>query len=199
MYVTSAYSDADKQLALVCSYTDNVVVDALTGKLYTRWGNDEAAYTAPTYFNANAADLVGDHLLADQILALYNIDFISLDADFDPDAAISKDEFAQLLRNLNYSAYRTFTNGDAYESDDSMTTEDAIIAIIDALGYGDIAQLTDIFNPNAVPAGVASSAAGYYAIANGLNLLANLSPSAAVMTKAEACCLLYNFIVFSNQ
>lgn len=209
-------SEIEKKLALVYSYDNmaSTVVDALTGDLYYIYSNEKAVYTPKEYYDTKAIDKVSDHAAAKQILAMYNLGGIEITKDFNADAAIEKVQFENMIANIiNNSGYYYYgtryydgsmpeaATADAKAADIYMTREQAIVTIVDMLGYGDIAKINDIFKDTGdIFKGVDKSLTGYYAIVNALGLLNEVSPDTAdgKLTYAGACSFIYNYILYTN-
>jgi|GEM_PF-2391626 len=196
-------TETEKTAALVYSYSNpsgnmfDVVVDATSGKLMNRWGDGDAVYYPTKYFIPNAADFLKDHPAAKQMLALYNIGILNLTKSFNPDEAITREEFLVMLQTMYYD-YRYSQNFlDGSNADSPISLEESVTALIDTLGYGDIAKINSIFKPikNIDP-----DFTGYYAIANSFDLLDNLPANTkdGNITKAGAAALLYNYIIFNE-
>lgn len=207
-------SEIEKKLALVYSYNEmtHVFVDALTGKVCNRWSEDEAVYVEKQYFDTKAIESVKDHDAAEQILALYNLGGIEISKDFNPDAEISIDEFEKIVSNIINTGYYnpritpvaalySYEKDGVTIADASMTREKAVIVMVNMIGYGEIAQMSELFkNDGELFKNIDASLTGYYAIANALGLLNEISTDTAngKLTYAGACCFVYNYILYTN-
>ena len=190
-------TETDKSVALVYSYSNpagsmyDVTVDALSGKLTSRWGDSEAVYYPTEYFIPNAVECIKNHPAEKQMSALYDVGILNITNDFNPDAAITLNEYTTMLQNIG-SHYRYNVN--YTDSADPISAEESLTTLIDTLGYGDIASMNSIFKSikNIDP-----EFTGYYAIANAIGLLNNLPATTKEgnLTISGASTIIYNYII----
>ncbi len=193
----------EKQLVPVYKYNYGARIDAITGKVYNEWGNEEAKYEAPVYYYENAQSKIGNTPQSDKIATLYNMDIIDIREDFNAGKLLTKREFTDMINMLGYGFSDSLKNISSYKDEDILKRKDAVIVMIDALGYSDIAKYSDIFKFDTTLYGeIPSDLTGYYAIAQALGLLEDFGTDLkndSPLTVADASSILYNFILFKNS
>jgi Fungalysin/Thermolysin Propeptide Motif. len=191
------YSAEEKQLSPVYSYIYNGYVDAISGELLDSSG-DAADYKPTEYYKSNVSFVdIGTSEYSGSILALLNMDIITLDnVNYEPNRAITAAELETLLENAGY----WYSDSDDKETASSVSVEDALYRVVCALGYSEIAKIDAIFKyPYSDASKVSKERVGAVAIGAALGLLdkiakdGTLDPSAAI-TKGEAAQLVYNLI-----
>lgn len=206
-YVPSGEDESDTTLALVYDFADKSVwgVDAATGQPLKTQTTEAEPYSYQ--------DISG-HYAKKQIekLAEYGIGYLG--SSFEPDKALTQKDALTLIvaaggytldqsaedyeENLYSAAYSMGILGKADRNpSEAVTRAQLTELVVNAAGYGEVAQLKDIFcvsfrDESAIPADLY----GYVAIAKGLGVIqggtdGNFRPTAAA-TRAHLAIMLYN-------
>lgn len=192
------YSTEEKVLVPVYGYDYYGFVDAKNGALLD--GNGEPAEYKPTvYFKSTSFKDIADSPYYKAIMLLYNMDIVeSGDSNFRPTEAIAADDFRSMLEKAGFPLYDDETEG--REAAVELSLEDAMYAVVSALGYSEVADLNAIFKaPFDDEAKVSADRVGAVAIAKALGLTGGLSledaPDLTVsLTRGEAAQLVYNLL-----
>lgn len=191
--------NAEKQLALVYGVKNSSVrVDAFDGKLYYRWGVDEYEYDAPEYYESAAEKRLAGSANEEKLAALYNMNLIDVPAGFDENAAVTVEQFERILNGVNCYGY-SFAG---MEKTDTLTRAASVKIFVDALGYGKIAKISDIFVFDTETYGeVGNDMKGYYAIAQAIGLLEDFGMNLGgeqTLTISDAASIAYNYVVYCS-
>ena len=197
IYVASGdTTTAQKRLFLGYGYTYGYYeIDAHTGE-------SDNVVTKSEYFRNIAFTDVNDAVLHKKLNTLADMNIIKRADKFEPEHIITQGEYAQMLQSVLpipevYASEGddTAVFGENYDPDKPLTRANAVKAIVYAKGYSEVAELEGIYvtrfkDDDKIPADVK----GYVAIAQGLSLLDNVTPSfmpEAEVTKAFAAELIY--------
>jgi len=187
-------------------YTNKgTVIDGKSGEVLNSYEKKEKVI--PT-------DISG-HYAEEQIKALISAGVIEQnpDAVFSPDEGITLRELVAMVSKITYrnqiwdiSAIESFARNnnlikddEAFQADKPATRADGPVYIIRLLGYGEVAELSHIFNQDFSDADMISEdIAGYIAIAKGLGIIkgdenGNFNGGES-LTRADAAIMIYNYL-----
>ncbi len=174
----------------------STTVSALGGELITYNGTPYQEKAPFVY------DDISGHWAEHDIRMLCDLDIGLEGASFQPDTAITENEFSILMNAL--SVYVPYHEGrdETVPGDGTLTRTDAVKMLIDAAGYYKIAAMPDIFITDfADNSELLREDVGFIAIARGLGLVigdANAFRPYDNITRAEAVTLLVNFVELSK-
>ncbi|MBQ7109233.1 MAG: S-layer homology domain-containing protein [Clostridia bacterium] len=187
-------------------YTNKgTVIDGKSGEVLNSYEKKEKVI--PT-------DISG-HYAEEQIKALISSGVVECgeDAVFSPDEGITLRELVAMVSKITYrnqiwdiSAIESFARNnnlikgdEAFQADKPATRADGPVYIIRLLGYGEVAELSHIFNQDFSDADMISEdIAGYVAIAKGLGIIkgdenGNFNGGES-LTRADAAIMIYNYL-----
>lgn len=189
----------------LCYTARNYSINAKTGEANAA-EYEEAPVVHPT-------DIAG-HYAEDKINALVDAGLISADenSEFRPDENITKGDLAEMVGSLMYGyrpwdaevgrmAQRIGIVGKAedFDKDAAATRGDGAVYIVRALGYREIAELSDIYNCGFADAEkIPAESVGYVAIARGLKIVGGdengCFNAASGLSRADAAIMMYNYL-----
>lgn len=210
-YVYSYEDDNDTEPDIVLAYGSS---DPINSSIYAKSGEkleSNLSDTAVIY----PTDTSG-HYAEDRINALLAAGIIAIDAEsteFRPDDAITYRELAAMTARLTRRYYiwelpeltafvknsNIIKDGEDFEPDKIAIRADGPTYIISALGYKEVAELSDIYQVGFADAHqIPSDKLGYIAIAKGLTLVNGdengcFNPNEP-LTRADAAIMIYNYL-----
>lgn len=202
--IEKAYVPTESEYLLCYGLAENcdTGVCALSGEeLYPKEDEEEITYSD-----------IGGHWAEKAVRALAAMDFTERSDRFEPDAKITQEKLLRLILNAAWGHDYSDDTDEFYsfaqrrrlitEEEKNPTAEvvraDAFVFMIRAMGYEDIAGLSDIFSCNFADAGlIERDKIGYAAILSGMNIISgdgeNLRAN-DLMTNAEAAALIYGYL-----
>lgn len=177
-------------------------VCALSGEeLYPKEDEEEISYSD-----------IGGHWAEKAVRALAAMGFTERSDRFEPDSKITQEKLLRLILNAVWGHDYSDDTDEFYsfaqrrrlitEAEKNPTAEvvraDAFVFMIRAMGYENIAKLSDIFSCNFADSGlIEREKVGYAAILSGMNIISgdgeNLR-AGDMMTNAEAAALIYGYL-----
>ena len=187
-------ADKTAEATLVYSMPARVYIDALTGSL-TDYSGNAYTYSEPSYYSPTEFKDVSGTRYESCINRLANLGVISFSDKFRPDDKIGSEAFGDMVD--------WFTrNSSSVESKASITRGDAVIILIDKLGYGEVAKLSEIFKTDDSVSGMSGDELGYAMIAKGLGLLDGFGDkfiASKNLTKGEAAMLICAYLDYITK
>lgn len=184
-----AYNNRKKRIetALVYNADAELYIDAFSGALVNSNGGARTAQKPDHYTDLGDND---ELRAAAEKLALYNITFMDKKGRLYPDKAITRSDFASLVRAIGVYYYDSSENG-------KKTLTRKVAAKILTEQYADIAELPGLFSNPFSDVSADDKYVGYIAIAAAKGYMQGESgkfrPSAK-MTRGEAIMLVYNYL-----
>ncbi len=208
--VTDNHTGKQKTLIPVYAYSENFIIDALTGEAINGYNGGKYEFTETSYFKDIIFGDIKSSVYRKQIEILADMDIIKSDVNFFPSRNITQKEFDEILSKLYYKNYnygssvlKTIIEEESnitadYTDKANITREEALKIIVNAMGYKKIAELKGIFNcPITDSALVDEENVGYISIACGLglNIFGEKLDPKTLLTREEAAAIIYNCLL----